>query len=63
MNKKWWKAVGIHALRTIAHTAVASMGTALMMSDVHWSVVLSASAMAGLLSVLTSVAALPDPKE
>lgn len=55
MGKDFWRAAGIRALRTIAQTAVASMGTAAILSDVNWGYVASASALAGLLSVLTSI--------
>lgn len=55
-KKEFWKAAGIRALRTIAQTAVATIGTAAIMSDVKWGVVVSASVLAGILSLLTSVA-------
>lgn len=61
MNKSFWKAALIRAIRTIAQTAIASIGTAAVIEQVHWLVVLSASALAGLLSLLTSLAAgLPE---
>lgn len=56
MTKDFWKAAGIRALRTICQTAVASMGTAALITEVNWVQVLSASALAGVLSILTSVA-------
>lgn len=56
MDKKFWKAAGVRALRTFAQTAIATIGTAAVLSAVNWPVVLSASVLAGLLSVLTSVA-------
>lgn len=56
MNKNFWKATAIRAIRTICQTAVATIGTAMVLSDVNWHVVLSASLLAGLLSVLTSIA-------
>lgn len=56
MNKEFWKATGIRALRTICQTAVAMIGTSAVMSDVDWKVVVSASALSGILSVLTSIA-------
>lgn len=56
MDKDFWRAAGIRALRTIAQTAVASMGTAALITEVNWVQVLSASALAGVLSLLTSVA-------
>lgn len=57
---KWWKAAGIRAIKTVAQCAVASIGTAAVMSEVNWLSVLSASVLAGLLSLLTSVAGLPE---
>lgn len=59
-TKEWLKAAGIRAVRTIAQTAVATIGTAVVMGDVKWMVVLSASVLAGVLSLLTSVAGLPE---
>jgi len=58
--KKWLKAAGIRALKTIAQTAVATIGTAAVLATVDWRVVLSASLLAGILSLLTSVAGLPE---
>ena len=58
--KKWAKAAGIRAIKTVAQTAVATIGTAAVMGDVNWMMVLSASALAGVLSLLTSVAGLPE---
>lgn len=63
MNKKWWKAAGIRAVKTMAQTAAASIGTAAVLDEVKWVMVLSASALAGVLSLLTSVAGLPEVKE
>lgn len=63
MNAKWWKAAGIRAIKTIAQTAVATIGTSAVISEVNWLVVASASALAGILSLLTSVAGLPEVKE
>lgn len=60
--KKWLKAAGIRAIKTIAQTAVATIGTAAVMGDVQWIMVASASALAGILSLLTSVAGLPEVK-
>lgn len=57
---KWFKAAGIRALKTVAQTAVATIGTSVAIGDVNWIMVLSASALAGILSLLTSVAGLPE---
>lgn len=61
--KKWVKCAGIRAIKTIAQTAVATIGTSVAIGDVNWIMVLSASGLAGILSVLTSVAGLPEVKE
>lgn len=63
MNKMWWKAAGIRALKTICQTAIALIGTALVITDVDWFTVLSASVLAGILSILTSLAGLPEVEE
>lgn len=63
MSAKWWKAAGIRALKTICQTAVASIGTAVVLSDVNWLAVVSASILAGILSMLTSLAGLPEVKD
>lgn len=63
MNAKWWKAAGIRAIKTVAQTAVATIGTSAILSEVNWIAVASASALAGILSMLTSVAGLPEVKE
>ena len=58
--KEWFKAAGIRAIKTVAQTAVATIGTAVAMGDVNWVLVASASALAGVLSLLTSIAGLPE---
>lgn len=60
MNKEWIKAAGIRAVKTVAQTFVATIGTSVVMSDVNWVMVVSASVLAGVLSVATSVAGLPE---
>lgn len=60
---KWLKAAAVRAVKTIAQTAVATIGTSAVLSAVDWRVVISASLLAGLLSVLTSVAGLPEVRE
>lgn len=59
-NKNWWICAGIRALKTIAQTAIATIGTAIVISDVDWVSVVSASVLAGILSMLTSLAGLPE---
>lgn len=61
--KRWLKAAGIRAIRTVAQTAVATIGTAVAMNEVNWIMVLSASALAGVLSLLMSVSGLPELRE
>lgn len=61
--KKWLKCAGIRAIKTIAQTAVATIGTSAVMGDVNWLMVGSASLLAGILSLLTSVAGLPEMEE
>lgn len=63
MTALWWKAAGIRAVKTVAQTAVATIGTSAVLGDVNWLAVLSASALSGILSLLTSVAGLPEIKE
>ena len=58
--KDWAKAAGIRAIKTVAQTAVATIGTSAVIGDVNWAMVASASALAGVLSVLTSIAGLPE---
>ena len=60
--KTWIKAAGIRALKTVAQTAIATIGTSAVISEVNWIMVVSASVLAGLLSLLTSVAGLPELK-
>ena len=57
---KWLKAAGVRAVKTVAQTFVATIGTSTVMGDVNWAMVLSASLLAGVLSIATSVAGLPE---
>lgn len=61
--KEWIKAAGIRAIKTVAQTAIATIGTSALISEVNWVVVASASALAGVLSLLTSIAGLPELKK
>lgn len=61
--KAWIKAAGIRAVKTVAQTAVATIGTAAVLGEVNWIAVCSASALAGALSLLTSVAGLPEVQD
>lgn len=61
--KQWIKAAGIRAIKTVAQTAIATIGTGALLSSVDWLAVLSASILAGILSLLTSVAGLPELAE
>ena len=60
MNKKWWKAAGVRAIKTICQTAIATIGTASVMEEVNWFMIGSASLLAGIISLLTSIAGLPE---
>lgn len=61
--KQWFKAAGVRAIKTVAQTAIATIGTSAAMGDVNWALVGSASLLAGILSLLTSVAGLPEVPE
>ena len=60
LNNEWWACAGARAVKTVAQTAVATIGSAALISTVDWKVVVSASLLAGVLSILTSVAGLPE---
>lgn len=59
-NAEWWKCAGVRALKTFCQTAIATIGTTALIHEVNWVIVLSASALAGVLSLLTSLAGLPE---
>jgi hypothetical protein len=61
--KLWWKAAAVRAVKTVAQTAVATIGTAAMLDEVNWLMVGSAALLAGVLSLLTSVGGLPEVEE
>ncbi len=63
MSKKWWKAAGIRAVKTVAQTAIATIGTGALLSEVNWLSVASASALAGIVSLLMSLKGLPEVSE
>lgn len=62
-NSKWWKAASVRAVKTVAQAAIASIGTAAVMSAVNWKYTISAAILAGILSLLTSLAGLPEVEE
>lgn len=62
-SKKWWEAAGTRAIRTVAQTALATIGSSMMISEVNWLLVGSASVVAGVVSLLTSISGLPECKE
>lgn len=63
MSKKWWKAASVRCIKTMAQSAIAMIGTSVILSDVDWLVVASAAGLAGVLSLLTSLAGLPEVRE
>lgn len=63
MNKKWWKCAGIRAIKTVCQTAVATIGTTAMLGQVNWKLLISTSILAGLVSLLTSTAGIPEAPE
>ena len=60
LTARWWAAAGIRALRTLAQAAIAAIGTAAMINEVNWIVVASTAVLSGILSLLTSLAGLPE---
>ena len=63
MNKQWFKAAAIRAIKTVAQSAIATIGTSIALGEVDWVYVASASILAGILSILTSIAGLPEVNE
>ncbi len=61
--KKWWKAAGIRAVKTVAQTAVGVIGASAMITDVNWLTVVSSAALAGVVSLLTSIGGLPEVQD
>ena len=62
-SKKWWEAAGTRAIRTVAQTAAATIGSSAIISEVNWLLVGSAAIMAGVVSILTSIGGLPEVEE
>lgn len=62
-SKEWWKAAGVRAIKTVAQTAVALIPAGVMIQEVNWVMVLGTAALAGVLSLLTSLAGLPEVNE
>ena len=62
-SKAWWKAAGVRAVKTMAQAAVATIGASTMITETNWAMVASATVMAGVLSLLTSVSGLPEVEE
>lgn len=62
-SRQWWYAAGMRAIRTVAQTALATIGTTALIEEVNWIAVLSTSVLAGILSLLTSLSGLPEVKE
>lgn len=63
MSKAWFKAAGIRAIRTVAQAAIAAIGTSAVLAEVDWKIVASTALLSGILSMLTSLAGLPEVKE
>ena len=61
--KQWLKAAGVRCIKTIAQAAIAMIGTSAVLSEIDWQLVVSASVVAGILSILTSIAGLPEVEE
>lgn len=62
ISKKWFKAAIVRAVKTVSQTAVATIGTSVLIGDVNWQIVLSAALLSGILSLLTSLAGIPEVK-
>ena len=63
INVKWWKAAAVRAIKTMAQSAIGAIGAAALISDVNWIVVLSTAGLSGVISLLTSIAGLPEVEE